>query len=176
MFSFLPGCRVKAVHLWLQQHRSVLAKTTPHCRRRRLGSLRQVPAASPRFRRLLPAWTRMALQFGWHSHCHGAAGRLRGRSTASNCSSVKCTAEPAWICSGDEPFWPRDPRKVRKNPNRGKIIKTLGGGTGNDVITTGNTGVTISVSGVETLIGGLGTDAITVTSGSIRFQGGTATA
>ncbi|MFX9465459.1 hypothetical protein ABTO23_18805, partial [Acinetobacter baumannii] len=52
-------------------------------------------------------------------------------------------------------------------------IETLVGGTGNDVITTGNTGVTMSVSGIETLIGGLGTDAITVTSGSIRFQGGT---
>ncbi|MCM8735574.1 hypothetical protein M5E06_15550 [Azospirillum sp. A1-3] len=57
--------------------------------------------------------------------------------------------------------------------NRGKIIETLVGGTGNDVITTGNTGVTMSVPGVETLIGGLGPDAITVTSGSIRFQGGT---
>jgi Ca2+-binding RTX toxin-like protein len=52
-------------------------------------------------------------------------------------------------------------------------IETLIGGTGNDVITTGNTGVTMSVSGVETLIGGSGTDAISVTSGSIRFQGGT---
>ena len=41
------------------------------------------------------------------------------------------------------------------------------------LITTGDTGVTMLVSGVETLIGGTGTDAITVTSGSIRFQGGT---
>jgi hypothetical protein len=149
--------RPKAVHLWLQQHRSVPAKTTPHRWRKetptpsggppallspkrlawalvkpaeprkatmpppgwRLGSPKRVPAVSRQFRRLLPVWSRMALQFGRHSHYHGAAGRLRGRSTASSCSSVRCTAEPAWICSGDEPSWPRDPRKVRKNHRTG---------------------------------------------------------
>ncbi|NYZ18064.1 hypothetical protein HL658_36515, partial [Azospirillum sp. RWY-5-1] len=44
-------------------------------------------------------------------------------------------------------------------------------GSGNDVVTLGDTVNTTTVTGIETLIGGANTDTVSVSSGTIVFQG-----